>query len=92
MTSRGKTTIVALSTQELEIIKLLRCSPSYSYPQQVTQLLTAILDVAENERTRVNATSETVRLVSDVSTNDDDVASFGMDGLRNVELPDILDG
>jgi hypothetical protein len=92
VTSQGKTTIVALGTQELEIIKLLRCRPSDSYPQQVAQWLTAIRNVAENELAIVDATRKTVRLVSDVSTNDDDVASFGMDGLRNVESPDISEG
>jgi hypothetical protein len=88
---RERTTIVALSTQELEIIKLLRCRPSDAYPQQVTQWLTALVDVAEKEQTSVNATSDTIQLISDMSTNDEDVASFGMDRLGNVDLTDVLD-
>ena len=90
--SRGKTTIVALSTQELEIIKLLRCRPSDSYPQQVAHWLAALVDVAEKEQTSFDSAIETMQLISDVSTNDEDVVSYGMDRVGSVELADIMDG
>ena len=88
-------TMVALNSQELEMINLLRCRPGDDYPEKVEQWRQALLsNMAEKQHKSTNAepsppvtmSGEEPDLLTSYGSGDDDVVSFCLEEFENLDF------
>ena len=93
-------TMVALNSQELEMINLLRCRPGDDYPEEVEQWKQSLLSMAEKPCKSTSGTPSPPVTMSGGDPDlpftgddddDDDVVSFCMEDFQNVDFASFFE-